>query len=431
MADKKKHKTLGTIVLDHSIQGATQAGRTFRLPPLEFGLLQYAAESAATDGLAYAQMSAPDLLKIDSVWPASVTRNAQNLEAAIKQLRKKFDPRSEIIFPGTFATAIRPGPIQAKPPVPIVTKPAKSAPAGQARWEENKGDHLVGTVFNGKYELLELIGGGASGNVYRGRHVGLNRDSAIKVMHLDVLHDSEAVRRFQREAKLTAKLSHINIVEVRDFGLAEHGSPYLVMELVDGSSLADILPRFGRPLLSDVVELFSQACAGLEHAHNKGFVHRDIKPSNLMILNNPPAHKTVQLKIVDFGLARRSDSEQDVSRITQSGVVVGSPSYMSPEQCRGEEIDRRSDVYSLGCALYETLSGRPPFAGPDAVATLVMHATAEPAEIEVTGESPLVQLRLNKILKNCLAKKKEARYQTAAELAQDLQEAAAMAATRT
>jgi len=430
MAEKKKNNRLGTIVLDQSIQGATQAGRTFRLQALEFGLLQYAADMAAGEAQTYASRTAQDLLKVDAIWPRGIARNEENLNAAIKQLRKKFDPRSEIIFPAVLPAGSNSA--QAKA---AGTRPAALAAlmpdAGQVRREEAKGDHLIGTVFNGKYELLELIGGGTSGNVYRGRHVGLNRDSAIKVMHLDVLHESESVRRFQREARLTAKLSHINIVEVRDFGLAEHGSPYLVMELVDGSSLADLLPKFGRPLLADVVELFSQACAGLEHAHNKGFIHRDIKPSNLMILNDPPGNKTIQLKIVDFGLARRADNEQDVSRITQSGVVVGSPSYMSPEQCRGEEIDRRTDVYSLGCALYETLAGRPPFAGPDAVATLVMHVTAEPAEIEVAGESPLVQLRLNKILKKCLAKKKEARYQSAAELAADLQEAAALAATRT
>jgi len=319
MADKsqtRKNDTLGTIVLDYANGGATQSGRTFRLAPLEFRLLQVAAAAPQS------KPTIEDLKNID--WPAGVEKSSGAVESAIKQLRKKFDPSGKLIFPHLSSMGSSPGLRPNRPHLP----------GGQWQTQGSKSDALLGTVFNGKYEIIEPIGGGTSGLVYRGRHIVLDKSLAIKVLHLNAITQSDLVRRFQREARLTAQLSHINIVGVSDFGLAEQGAPYLVMELVDGTSLAELLLREGRPPLADVINIFSQACAGLDHAHNKGFIHRDIKPSNLMLARASAGIKQ-HVKIVDFGLARSAEVNQGVSKITQTGVVVGSPHYMSPRAVSG------------------------------------------------------------------------------------------------
>ena len=389
---------LADISLDCANQRAAKGGRTHVLTAQEFQLLEFAAKYP------HIQPSCADLLA--AVWPGDTEKSEQKLRMAIRRLRKKFDPAGAIIFTHLFNEASA---MSANQPVGSGLSPL-----------ELDAHCLVGTIFNGKYEIVELIGGGGSGLVYSGKHLVLDKSVAIKVLHLNILSQSDTARRFQREAKVTALLSHPNIVVVSDFGFAEQGQPYLVMELVEGASLAEVLEQYGRPPVAAVIDIFYQACAGLDHAHKKGVVHRDIKPSNFMLVKT--GANDVMVKLVDFGLARTTEVEQGIAKITQTGHVLGSPPYMSPEQCRGEPVDARSDIYSIGCALFETLQGRAPFGGSDPIAILVKHVTDQPPEISLPEVPPVVQTGLSKIVDKCLAKAREGRYQSAAELMDALAE---------
>jgi DNA-binding response OmpR family regulator len=387
---------LSDISLDCANQRVTKGGRTYALTTDEFQLLEFAAKYP------HIRPSFADLLS--SAWSTNTEKSEQKLRMAIRRLRKKFDPSGSTIFPHLLLDA----------------KTEDHALAGGRSELESDADPFLGTIFNGKYEIMELIGGGGSGLVYIAKHVDLGTTVALKVLHLNISAHSDTARRFHREARLSGLLSHPNIVAVRDFGIAEQGPPYIVMELIEGASLAEVLELNGRPPVHDVIDIFYQACAGLDYAHKKDVVHRDIKPSNLMFMKNGSAGMIV--KIVDFGLARPIDVDGGFANITQTGDVVGSPPYMSPEQCRGEKVDKRSDIYSVGCAMFEALNGRPPFTGENPVEILVKHLTLQPPEINLIDSvlPPSHQIALGKIIAKCLEKDRENRYQTASELMEDL-----------
>ncbi|CAN5510977.1 hypothetical protein BH11CYA1_BH11CYA1_14620 [soil metagenome] len=389
---------LGDIEIDLLNKRVSKGGRTHNLPEPEFQLLELAAK--------YPHIAPSSEELLASVWSSDIEKDELKLKMAIRRLRKKFDPRGSIIFTHLY------------PDVREASSGAFAKRIAEAEVDlDTDFDPYIGTILSGKYELLELIGGGGSGLVYRAKQLNLGSFVALKVLHLKTLAKSDTLPRFQREARVSGLLSHINIVAVRDYGVADQGQPYLVMELVDGASLNEYLKQYGRPPLREVIDIFSQACSGLEHAHQKDIVHRDIKPSNLMLIHN--GDQGVIVKVVDFGLARSINVSQ-LDQITQIGDVLGSPAYMSPEQARGEALDRRTDIYSLGCALFETLQGKPPFSGKDSVDILVKQITSDAPEMLLTGLDPLLQVKLNKIVAKCLAKEKEQRYQTAAELKEAL-----------
>lgn len=387
--------SLTDIDLDLINQRASRNGRTHALPAHEFKLLELAARYP------HIRPDAAHLLKV--VWPDSNSSSgdsvndsdSEKLRTALRRLRKKFDPAGKVIFPHLF-----------------------QAGEVQDREVQDREDPLLGTIFNDKYELVELIGGGGSGLVYRARHLALGNTVALKLLHLSAVPQFETIRRFQREAKLTAQLAHPNIVTVRDFGLSEQGAPYLVMELLDGVSLSELLAKHGPPPLSEIIDFFAQACDGLFYANQKGLVHRDLKPSNFMLVRG--AKDDIEVKIVDFGLARAT-AVDGAAKITATGHVLGSPPYMSPEQCRGEAVDHRSDIYSLGCALFEALEGKPPFAGRDPIEVLVKHVTIPAPEAILPGVAPIVQVRINKVITRCLQKDKALRFASALELKEALQ----------
>jgi serine/threonine protein kinase/DNA-binding response OmpR family regulator len=386
--------SLGDIEIDLINKRVTKGGRTHSLPEPEFQLLELAAKYP------HIQPTSDDLLS--SIWSGDAEKSEPKLKMAIRKLRKKFDAKGSLIFSHLYPEVRAEG----------------ATPFSKELLEADLDiDPYLGTIFNGKYELVELIGGGGSGLVYRAKQLNIGSSVALKVLHLKAMAQADTLPRFQREARVTALLSHPNIVAVRDFGVAEQGQPYLVMEFVDGASLAEYLKQYGRPPLREVIDIFSQACSGLEHAHQKEIVHRDIKPSNLMLIHN--GDDGVIVKLVDFGLARSVNVNQ-VDQITQIGDVLGSPAYMSPEQARGELLDRRTDIYSLGCALFETLQGNPPFNGKDSVDILVKQITTDAPEMTLYGLAPVLQVKLNKIVAKCLAKDKENRYQSAAELKEAL-----------
>ena len=262
----------------------------------------------------------------------------------------------------------------------------------------------------GPYRVMERIGRGGMAAVHRAYHPALDRYVAIKVLPEFFADEPGYRERFQQEARSVARLKHPNILEIFDFGY-EEGIAYLVLELVDGGTLAD---RVGRPMdLQDVVRLIEQVASALDHAHANGVLHRDIKPSNILL------HSDGTPVLADFGLARMAGSTR---RLTSSGIVMGTPEYMSPEQAADEPLGPPSDVYSLAIVAYEMLTGRVPFEADTPAATLLSHVTKPmPATRELRGE---LSAHVEDVLRKALAKRPEDRYPSAGAFATALRPAA-------
>ena len=270
-----------------------------------------------------------------------------------------------------------------------------------------------GTIIDGKYKVLSVIGRGGMGTVYRVEQIFLHKEFALKTVHGEITES--AWRRFELEAKAASKLDHPNTVRVSDFGLLESKHPFFVMELVEGTSLADYLKSAGRLSYVDSFSIFIPLCWALQDAHEKGIVHRDVKPSNVMLIGEKG---NWQCKLLDFGIAKVNEAEQ--SALTQTGEVIGSPLYMSPEQCTGNKVDHRSDIYSLGCTLYETLTGCPPFSGSSTVATIGMHMHEKPLSLKEASMGEEFPDALESIIQTMLAKNPDQRFSSAKEVAKNL-----------
>ena len=215
-------------------------------------------------------------------------------------------------------------------------------------------EQLAGTKL-GNYEIESLLGRGGMGVVYKARQISLNRPVALKILPPSLSSDSSFVKRFHREAEAVAQLDHPNIVQIIDISKAK-GLHFFSMQYVEGRTLDEVLKEKGCLDADEAVRIITQAAQGIEHAHKNGIIHRDIKPSNIILDDSG------SVKVMDFGLAR---STEERSKLTQSGTLMGTLDYMSPEQCRGDELDGRTDIYSLGVVLYEALSGRTPFEAPN------------------------------------------------------------------
>lgn len=267
----------------------------------------------------------------------------------------------------------------------------------------------------GRYEIIDRVGRGAMGVLYRGRDPVLEREVAIKVMSADFLSDEQARPRFYREARAAAKLQHRNIVTVFEF--AEDGdTPYIVMEFLRGQSLADCIKNHALLDLDRKIDIVVQLCTGLQFAHEQGVVHRDVKPANIWLLED------AGVKLLDFGIAKIGSST-----FTMHGDVMGSASYMSPEQISGKVVDGRSDVFAAGVVLYELLSGRKPFEGDSATATIMKIMDEEPPGIEtVVSDIPPA---LVSALHRALEKDPDRRYATAGDFAAELRLARLMLQT--
>ncbi len=233
-------------------------------------------------------------------------------------------------------------------------------------------DILVGKTIGGHYELLELLGTGGMSVVYKARHLLLDRLVAIKFLLPKFVHDEQSTRRFQQEAKAAADLQHPNICGVKEFGLDENGRAFLVMDFLEGPTLAEVLQNDTKLDAKRALVIMTQVCEGLAHAHSKGIVHRDIKPGNIVLIRENDGTELV--KIVDFGIAKLIREDQSGPDLTKTGDVFGTPNYMSPEQCLGKKVDNRSDIYSVGCVIYETVIGAPPAKADSILETLMLHA---------------------------------------------------------
>jgi serine/threonine protein kinase len=256
------------------------------------------------------------------------------------------------------------------------------------------------------------------GHVYRAKHLRLNEDIAIKVIDKKFVSDAGAVERFNREARAAAKLRHPNVIDIRDIDQTPEPDvrPYIVMELVDGKSLKTVLRDEGRLALDRAVTLMVEMCKAVSFAHRQGVIHRDIKPDNIMVIQRD-GEAGESVKVLDFGLAKMRESEEQPS-ITHVGTLMGTPFYMSPEQCRGEELDARSDVYSLATVLYEIISGAPPFSGDSVTSVCSKHQSAP---IPALDPSLHVPAEIVKLLHRGLAKTREARPSDAQQFSQELQ----------
>jgi len=264
---------------------------------------------------------------------------------------------------------------------------------------------MVGKILGNRYEIIAKLGAGGMANVYQAKCRVLNRIVTVKILRSELAEDKDFVRRFQLEAQAVASLSHPNIVSIYDVG-EEDGLPYLVMEYVEGFNLKEIIKREGRLSPGETINIGIQVCAALAHAHEKGIIHRDIKPHNILVMPGG------RVKVADFGLARVLSLP--AATVTQSGTVMGSVHYFAPEQARGEEVGPKSDLYSLGVVLYETVAGHVPFQGDNPISVALKHLQEQPPSLR--KENPAVPRSLEEIIFKAMAKDPEQRFASAREM---------------
>lgn len=276
-------------------------------------------------------------------------------------------------------------------------------------------DELIGQILNDRYKVVEEVGRGGMSAVYKGIHELMDRTVAIKVLLPQLVSDQISIKRFQQEAQAASHLQHPNVITVYDYGFVASGQPYLVMDFLEGESLADIIRRDKQVPVKRMIPIFMQACEALEHAHQKGVIHRDLKSSNIMLIDFEGKKDFV--KVVDFGIAKLMPSSGKQSQnLTQTGEVFGSPIYMSPEQCMAQSLDARSDIYSMGAMMYESLTGQPPLMGNSIIDTMQMHMSTPPKPFRESRPDLDIPEALERVVLKALAKKPEQRYQSMQEL---------------
>ncbi len=266
---------------------------------------------------------------------------------------------------------------------------------------------MIGSILDGRYEILAEIGAGQVGTVYRARHLLIGRMVAIKMLHAEFAGDEKRRQRFRREAKVVGALNHPGIIKVHDSGLSADGRPYLVMDLAEGESLAALIAREGHLPVERAVDIAAQCCRALWHAHQQGVVHRDLRPSKVIL----GAESSEIVRIVDFGIAAIlvEDATGDQS-LTATALASGSPLYTSPELCMGRLVDAGSDIYSLGCILYEMLTGSAPFQGDSPVELASKHVAQLPLPIGEAGVKPVVPEQLEEAVFKAMEKDRKKRF---------------------
>lgn len=272
-------------------------------------------------------------------------------------------------------------------------------------------------ILSDRYQLSEIVGRGGASVVYQAKDLETGQSVAIKLLRQDIAENEMAILRFQKEVRAAAELMHPNLGRIHGYGQDADGQPYIVMDLVEGENLAVLLKGESTLGVEKALNIFIQICEGLMYAHEKMVVHRDLTPSNIIVSHNEKGE--VLPKIVDFGFAKIIGAEENALRLTQTGEVFGSPLYMSPEHCLGQELDVRSDIYSLGSLMYEALSGKPPLAGDNVLATVAKQVRENPVSMRDINAS--IPESIDCVVLKCLEKDPADRYQSVCDLMSDLQ----------
>lgn len=274
-------------------------------------------------------------------------------------------------------------------------------------------------TINSRFEIHSCIGQGGIGIVYKATDRESNKLVALKLLFPERVPDAQSVARFQREATAASLLDHPCLTKVYESGITDSGQPYLVMELVEGTTLAAKIAQEGQLSIDETLKIFIQVCDGLAHAHERKILHRDLKPSNIMLTTS--GDSSLGVKILDFGLAKiQRPPDKETLHITQTGQLVGSPFYMSPEQARGVGIDHRSDLYSLGCSLYEALTGGPPHVGQSPMSTLLKRETDPPLSLTEGSLGRSFPQHVDRVVVRLLDLDPDRRYQSASEVKEAL-----------
>jgi serine/threonine protein kinase len=343
-----------------------------------------------------------NLLKVDDTPPTLLWRMVtENPELVYRMLLRKASPQGDFAKTGSQLPAVQGESGAALSPQPIG----------------------VGSMFLDRYRITDIVAKGGMGVVYKATDTVMDRDVAVKLLHSHLMEDAKSKQRFDNEMSICLNFKHPNVVSVFDYGYSPEQVPYMVMEYLDGLTLDQKMREDGPLPFNLFITLFVQVCSALHHAHVKQFVHRDVKPRNIVLI--PLTDGDYLVKLVDFGIAKIiGGSESTLQKLTQTGDAVGSPFYMSPEQCRSQEMDSRSDIYSLGCVMYESISGKLPFNGPNAISTLFMHINdrAEPFSAWLPGLN--IPNQLERIILKTLEKDPADRYQSVMDLSAELQSVA-------
>ncbi|MCS6913785.1 MAG: serine/threonine-protein kinase [Myxococcales bacterium] len=307
---------------------------------------------------------------------------------------------------------------EARPASAVEPEPVLRGPRTDPDPEPPRVDPYLGTVVAGRYRIQGKIGEGGMGAVYLAEHEAIERKVAIKILAQDFARKADLVQRFLQEARAAARIGHENIVEVYDFGETDSGSVFFVMEYLVGQDLAQLI-RTHAPLPAPRVRhIAGQICRALGAAHSKQIIHRDLKPENIFLVERDG--RTDVVKVLDFGIAKFSNIEEDKGRLTRTGMIFGTPEYMSPEQARGDPPDHRVDIYALGCILYEMVTGTVPFSADTFMGVLTKHMF-EPVEPPSRRARVAVPRDLEEIILRALDKDRDRRFQTMQELAQALE----------
>ncbi|MFN8555399.1 MAG: serine/threonine-protein kinase [Candidatus Obscuribacterales bacterium] len=278
-----------------------------------------------------------------------------------------------------------------------------------------------GDCIDERYQIVSVLGRGGCGCVYKVIQIALKKEFALKT--LNPLSTSEVTTlRLHKEAQAASRLQHPNLVRAVDFGMIGGTQPYLVMDLVEGPTLSQYLKQHGKTSVKEALQLFLPLCSALAYAHEQGVVHRDLKPSNVILSGDSSGSMQFIPKIVDFGIAKlKSSDATHAMTLTATGDIFGTPLYMSPEQCMGTGVDGRSDIYALGCMLFETVTGAPPFAGTNALEIMMQHNTAKMPSLKEASLGESFPPALEKVIGRMLEKNPRDRYQDCTAVAKDLE----------